>query len=551
VDGRLTADFAHCTVTPNQLRWRPFPIPQRAAAPANGGGGAAAPPRPDGVVEGEDEGEDDEDEDEEQGVDFVRGLSTVCGAGSAAARAGFAVHVYACDASMRDRCLANADGDLLVVPQRGALRVTTEFGRLRAAPGEVLVIQRGIRFSVALEGATAARGSGGGGGGGGGARGYVLELFQGSFELPNLGPVGANGLANPRDFQTPVAWYEHDEFSPQAAAAAAAAAPSSLPVSPRAAGPDATADADANANGNGNGDAAPVSAGGLRPSFTPVPPKARARPFTVVHKLEGQLFAASQPFSPFNVVAWHGNYAPYKYDLARFCPVNSVAFDHPDPSIFTVLTAPGAGPPGTAVADFCVFPPRWAAAGGTFRPPYYHRNVMSEFMGLIRGEYDGKAAAGGFMPGGASLHLAMTPHGPDAASFEAATAGAAEGGGGGGGGGAGASAADAPARVGDGSLAFMFETYLTPRVTPALLSAPNVDRGYYRCWESLRSHFSVERGDGGGIWDGGGGGGGARGTGGGRGASAARTPAPALVPPPPRAAPPDRAARELQRGGAQ
>jgi homogentisate 1,2-dioxygenase len=419
VDGRLTADFSHCTVTPNQLRWRPFPIPA------------------DGGADGSSSGEG--------GVDFVRGLSTVCGAGSAAQRSGFAIHVYACNASMRDCCLANADGDLLVVPQKGVLRVTTEFGRLRVAPGEIFVVQRGIRFSVDLVDEEEGQGQQQQSQGVVGARGYVLEIFQGTFELPNLGPIGSNGLANPRDFLTPVAWFEHDEFLAAGAG-------------------NGTTNSSALANGNGH-----------PPPEHLRPPAPRPRPYTVVHKLEGQLFAAQQPFSPFNVVAWHGNYAPYKYDLSRFCPVNAVSFDHPDPSIFTVLTGAGAGPPGTAVADFVIFPPRWMVAQHTFRPPYYHRNTMSEFMGLIKGEYDGKLAAGGFLPGGASLHLAMTPHGPDAASFEAATAPGAE----------------APARIADDSLAFMFETYLAPRITPAFLSAPNVDRGYYRCWESLRSHFSV------------------------------------------------------------
>jgi homogentisate 1,2-dioxygenase len=456
VDGRLTADFSHCTVTPNQMRWRPFPIPRGAGGGAAGGrrsssGGGAAGAAGAGAAEN--------DDTDNFGVDFVRGLSTVCGAGSAAQRSGFAVHVYACNASMRDSCLANADGDLLVVPQKGVLHVATEFGRLRVAPGEIFVVQRGIRFSVGIEEEGDDEGGGGQDSGNTttpddpfGARGYVLEVFQGGFELPNLGPIGANGLANPRDFQTPVAWFEHDEYVGGGAVA------------------------------NGNG-VTPHTHSPHPPLPALRPPTPRRRPYTVIHKLEGQLFAATQPFSPFNVVAWHGNYAPYKYDLARFCPINAVSFDHPDPSIFTVLTVAGAGPPGTAVADFVVFPPRWMVAQRTFRPPYYHRNTMSEFMGLIRGEYDGKMAAGGFLPGGASLHLAMTPHGPDAASFEAATRGGGAAGGGG--------DPDAPARIADGSLAFMFETYLAPRVTPAFLSAPNVDRNYYRCWETLRSHFSV------------------------------------------------------------
>ncbi|KIZ00241.1 homogentisate 1,2-dioxygenase [Monoraphidium neglectum] len=350
----LTADFAQGVVTPNQLRWRPFAIPNEP-------------------------------------VDFVRGLFTVCGAGSAGAKNGFAVHVYTATASMEDSCLANADGDMLIVPQQGGLRLLTEFGVLEVAPREVVVVQRGIRFSVELLD--------------GPARGYVLEIFQGHFTLPDLGPIGANGLASPRDFMTPVAWFEERECH-----------------------------------------------------------------FTVMHKFEGQLFSAAQTFSPFNVVAWHGNYAPYKYDLTRFCPVNAVSFDHPDPCIFTVLTAQ-SDTPGVAVADFVIFPPRWTVAQHTFRPPYYHRNTMNEFMGLITGMYEAKRD--GFLPGGASLHLCMTPHGPDTTTYEAAVS----------------SEAEQPAHLGRDTLAFMFETSMTPRVTPAALGATNIDRDYYKCWVGLKSHF--------------------------------------------------------------
>ncbi len=356
----LTADFAHAPLTPNQMRWRPFAIP--------------ADP-----------------------VDWVRGLFTVAGAGGAGARDGYAIHVYAASADMVDTCLGNADGDFLIVPQQGRLAITTELGRLALAPGEVAILPRGLRFSIALPDGT--------------ARGYVLEVFGGHFQLPDLGPIGANGLASPRDWATPAAWFED-----------------------RA-----------------------------------------CEDYTVLHKLGGALFAARQAFSPFNVVAWHGNYAPTKYDLARFCPVGSVAFDHPDPSIFTVLTVPSSTP-GVAVADFVLFPPRWTVADGTFRPPYYHRNVMNEFMGLVRGAYEAKAVTE-FAPGGASLHLAMTPHGPDAGTFEAATA---------------PGAADAPARLPADTLAFMFETHAPPRVTAAALASPHVDRAYYRCWAGLKSHFDAE-----------------------------------------------------------
>lgn len=373
----LTADFSRAVVTPNQLRWRPFPIPSS----------------------------------EDHPVDFVRGLFTICGAGNTGLKDGYAIHIYTASASMTNCCLSNADGDFLIVPQQGALAIDTEFGRMRIDPGEICVIQRGMRFSVGLvpgdsdnttttTNSTVQM-----------ARGYVLEIFAGHFQLPELGPIGANGLAHPRDFLTPVAWYEDRECD-----------------------------------------------------------------YTVIHKLEGQLFAAAQSFSPFNVVAWHGNYAPYKYDLARFCPVNFVEKDHADPSIFTVLTCPSSTP-GVAVADFVVFPPRWTVSERTFRPPYYHRNTMSEFMGLIRGVYDAKAD--GFLPGGASLHICMTPHGPDTSTFEQAVRPENE----------------TPKHLPRDTLAFMFETSAIPRLTPHALGAPNVDREYYECWLGLKSHFDPENRD--------------------------------------------------------
>lgn len=352
----LTANFTQGVVTPNQLRWRPFAIPGEK-------------------------------------VDFVHGLLTICGAGSAAMKEGFAIHIYTANTPMGDTCLANADGDLLIVPQQGRLLITTEFGRMLVEPTEVCVVQRGVRFSVDPLDSS--------------ARGYVLEVFQGHFQLPDLGVVGANGLAAPRDFLSPTAWYED-----------------------------------------------------------------RACSFTVIHKFEGQLFSAAQSFSPFNVVAWHGNYVPYKYDLKKFCPVNAVSFDHPDPSIFTVLTVPSAVP-GVAVADFVIFPPRWTISEHTFRPPYYHRNVMNEFMGLITGQYEAKKD--GFLPGGASLHLCMTPHGPDTATYEQAIHPDAE----------------QPQHLGRDTLAFMFETHLTPRVTPAAMGSPSIDRDYYKCWMGLKSHFQA------------------------------------------------------------
>ncbi|BDA41515.1 Homogentisate 1,2-dioxygenase [Coccomyxa sp. Obi] len=351
---RFGTQFGKDEVECNQLRWRPMPFP-------------------------------------EQWTDFVSGLQTICGAGSPERKEGYAIHMYSANASMENTSFSSGDGDMLIVPEHGALRLTTEFGIMEVPPGEVCVVQCGIRFSVALPG--------------GCARGYVLEVFGSHFILPDLGPVGANGLAAARDFQTPVAWYEDRQVE-----------------------------------------------------------------FVVLHKLGGHVFESVQPFSPFNVVAWHGNYAPYKYDLAKFCPVNTVSFDHADPSIFTVLTCPSPWP-GGVTADFVVFPPRWTVAEHSFRPPYFHRNVMSEFMGLIRGKYEAKKD--GFLPGGASLHVCMTPHGPDTDTFESGTT----------------KDSHKPERLPADSLAFMFEVNYIPKVKKSALMSECLDKAYQECWAGLKSHF--------------------------------------------------------------
>ncbi|PKS10910.1 hypothetical protein jhhlp_002668 [Lomentospora prolificans] len=320
------------TQVPNQLRWRPF--------------------------------EASED------LDFISGLRLVAGAGDPTVKTGLAIYIYGAGKHMAaKRAFYSADGHFLIVAQQGSLDIQTEFGRLLVRPGEIAVIPRGIRYRVELPD--------------GASRGYVLELFQGQFQLPELGPIGSCGLANPRDFQIPVACYEDDQSD-----------------------------------------------------------------WIITTKFGGRLFDAAQAHSPFDVVAWHGNYYPYKYDLGRFNTIGSISYDHPDPSIFTVLTAPSPVT-GTAVADFVIFPPRWLVAEDTFRPPWYHRNTMSEFMGLITGGYDAKVGGeDGFQPGGASLHNVMAAHGPDAATFEAA------------------STADlAPQKVGSGSMAFMFESSLMLGVT--------------------------------------------------------------------------------------
>lgn len=269
-------------------------------------------------------------------TDFIDGLVTIATNGDAAAQRGVAIHIYAANQSMT-RCFYNADGELLIVPQQGSLQILTEMGIIRVAPGEIAVIPRGIKFRVEC---------------GEPIRGYVCENYGQPFRLPDLGPIGANGLANTRDFLSPTAWFE-----------------------------DVAGDTE------------------------------------VVAKFGGRLWLYTQTGSPLNVVAWHGNYVPYKYDLARFNAINSVSFDHCDPSIFTVLTSPSELP-GTANLDFVIFPPRWMVAENTFRPPWFHRNVMSEYMGLIHGRYDAKAD--GFVPGGGSLHNCFSAHGPDAATYEKA-----------------------------------------------------------------------------------------------------------------------------------
>ena len=282
-NGLLTSDFGSGVATPNQLRWDPLPIPA-------------------------------------QPTDFVQGLVTMAGNGGPEAQSGCGIHVYAANRSMTDRFFTNADGELLIVPQQGRLRLATEMGVLEVEPQEIAVVPRGVRFRVELLDAAAE------GGRDKGARGYVCENFGAPFKLPDLGVIGSNGLANPRDFRTPVAWYEDREGR-----------------------------------------------------------------FELVNKFMGNLWSAELGHSPLDVVAWHGNYAPYKYDLRRFNTIGSTSYDHPDPSIFLVLQSPSDSP-GVDMIDFVIFPPRWLVMEHTFRPPWFHRNVASEFMGLVHGVYDAKAA---------------------------------------------------------------------------------------------------------------------------------------------------------------
>lgn len=363
VDSVPVSSHHDLCLIPNQLRWDPFDVAK--------------------------------------GTSWVSALRQVAGAGDPALKTGVAYYIYAADESMPPRtAFYNADGEFLIVPQSGALDIETEMGHILVRPNEICVIPRGLRYRVNLDDNNQP------------IRGYVLELFQGHFELPELGPIGSNCLANERDFQVPVASYRHES-------------------------------ADSS--------------------------------WTLQAKFGGRLFQAVQKHCPFDVAAWHGTYYPYKYDLGRFNTIGTISYDHPDPSIYTVLTAATNAHPGTAVADLVVFPPRWLVAEDTFRPPSYHRNVMSEFMGLIQGDYFAKTAKrGGFQPAGASLHNTMSSHGPDAGAFEKAS-----------------NEILAPVKVGEGSMAFMFESCYMMGVTPwALDHCRKVQAKYSEeSWDELRVYF--------------------------------------------------------------
>ncbi|MBI3436223.1 MAG: homogentisate 1,2-dioxygenase [Proteobacteria bacterium] len=330
-----------------------------------------------------------------ESLTFLSGLRTVTVAGDAEALCGMASHLALVTASMTNEHMFDADGELLVVAQSGGLRFCTEFGVIEIVPGEICIIPRGVIFRVELPD--------------GPARAYVCENYGGAFALPDRGPIGANCLANPRDFLTPIAAYEDREV-----------------------------------------------------------------PCALIVKWGGEIFRTRVPHSPLDVVAWHGNYAPYKYDLRRFSPVGAIAFDHPDPSIFTVMTSPSEAP-GAANIDFVIFPERWLVGENTFRPPWYHRNIMSEFMGLVYGTYDAKPE--GFVPGGMSLHNTMLPHGPDEQAFEAASNSELQ-----------------PVKLTD-TLAFMFETRFRQRVTRYAATLNTLQADYVDCWSGLKKHFDPNRRD--------------------------------------------------------
>jgi homogentisate 1,2-dioxygenase len=321
---------------------------------------------------------------------FVDGVATITTAGDVATHTGMAAHLYLITASMVDDYCYDADGELLFVPEHGDVRFWTEFGIIDVEPGEIAVIPRGVKFRVELRD--------------GPARGYLCENYGNPFTLPERGPIGANCLANPRDFLTPVAAYEDRD-------------------------------------------------------------NVASRLYV---RWGGALWRTELDHSPLDVVAWHGNYAPYKYDLRRFSPVGPTLFDHADPSIFTVLTS-ALETPGTANVDFVIFPDRWLVAEDTFRPPWYHMNVMSEFMGLVYGAYDAKPH--GFVPGGFSLHNSMTPHGPDAEAFQDAS-----------------TVELAPQRL-DGTMAFMFETRYPQRVSDYAARLPGLQEDYADCWHGLEKRF--------------------------------------------------------------
>ncbi len=338
-------------LAPTQLRWQPLPLPTEK-------------------------------------IDFIDGVFSLAGLGHSEALQGGAVHLYACNQAMTDRFFYNADGEMLFVPQQGSLLLKTEMGELLVAPKEIAVVPRGVKFQVVVHEA---------------ARGYVAENYGTPFRLPDLGMMGANALANPRDFLYPVAKYED-----------------------------------------------------------------KGGQFQLISKYQGRLWQAQMTHSPLDVVAWYGNYAPYKYDLRLFNVIGSVSFDHPDPSIFTVLHSPSETP-GFSNLDFVIFPERWMVAENTFRPPYYHRNLMSEYMGLIEGCYDAKEE--GFVPGGSSLHNRMSAHGPDAQAYEKAIR------------------VDLKPEYYRGTLAFMLESRYAWQPTDQALTASFLQKAYLACWQGLKKNF--------------------------------------------------------------
>ncbi|MBP9743180.1 MAG: homogentisate 1,2-dioxygenase, partial [Burkholderiales bacterium] len=328
----------------------------------------------------------------DNGGDFISSLTTIVANGDVTGLSGGAIHIYHATKSM-EYFFYNADGELLIIPQDGRLLIRTELGELEVAPLEIALIPRGIKFQIRLLDKS--------------AYGYVNENYGAPFQLPELGPIGANGLANPRDFLVPVAKFED--------------------VSGK---------------------------------------------FELICKFEGELWCSEVSSSVFDVVAWHGNCVPYKYDLNKFNTIGSISFDHPDPSIFTLLTSP-TSTAGLANIDFVIFPPRWLVANHTFRPPWYHRNIMSEYMGLITGQYDAKIS-GGFAPGGGSLHNRMSAHGPDGDAYIKASNKQLD-----------------PEYLAD-TMAFMLESSMTWRVSDFALATNKLQTNYLDCWQNIQRLFNVK-----------------------------------------------------------
>lgn len=347
--------FDKAICSPNQMRWDPIPNPQKP-------------------------------------TDFLQGLHTICGHGCTSGLNGGAVHIYTINKSMQD-FFYNADAEMLFIPQFGNLILKTELGLIELEPLEIAIIPRGIKFQVVLQNNTID------------AYGYICENYGIPFKLPDLGPIGSNGLANPRDFLSPTAYYEYNKINSQ-----------------------------------------------------------KIQDAKLICKFEGNFWEANINHSPLDVVAWHGNYTPYKYDLRKFNTIGSISYDHPDPSIFTVLTSPTAIT-GMANIDFVIFPPRYVVAENTFRPPWYHRNLMSEFMGLIKGQYDAKPK--GFIPGGASLHNRMTAHGPDSNSCKNAIN------------------TDLQPEYLGGTMAFMLESSQIWTPTEFAMNTKQLQVDYIECWQNI------------------------------------------------------------------
>ncbi|EER04290.1 Homogentisate 1,2-dioxygenase, putative [Perkinsus marinus ATCC 50983] len=266
-------------------------------------------------------------------VDWVDSLFTIAYHKGASC----GVYDFGKDMSESSRVFIHHDADVMFLPRENVLKIRTELGVLRGGPREMILIPKGIKFTV--DKANSGR-----------AKGYFLENYGAPFKIPDLGPIGiTSGLAHPRHFRAPTASTVENRGASE-----------------------------------------------------------------LISKFSGRMYLSKLNKTPYDVVGWYGNYYPTVYDLGLFMAINTVTYDHPDPSIGVVLQSPSLSyAPGTANIDFVIFPPRWLTAENTFRPPWFHRNVMSEFMGLLYGGYDAKQ---GFKPGCSSIHNQLSPHGPDLAT---------------------------------------------------------------------------------------------------------------------------------------